>query len=526
MLSPPPYESPNPIFNEQGWIIHIRRALEDGDDLEQESDIHVSIFNVPKTLVLTSPESYVPQLVALGPYHHSRPELYEMERYKLSAAKKSLKEIPGLKFHNLVGQLSRAEHRFRACYHKFINLNGETLAWMMAVDSCFLLQFIRAFAVDEGPGRKSGHHDAILRDIVMLENQVPLFSVKKTLEFMSGSAENGADDQLYAMVIGLCRYFSPFVMIQESGGVDRMNKSAHFLEFLYNLTVPGFQSSSEIKITLGADEQGPNKVVSSETGPLSLMKRLMLSRPVRIILTLPWKIVSNLPGVIMLRQVNYFCFSREKDEINNSNDDNNNNNISRHPLMEEITIPSVTELSNAGVRFATTNSGISSIHFDEKTATFHLAAISIDVNTEAVMRNLVAYEACWDSSRPLICARYTELMNGIIDSEDDAMILREKGIILNHLKSDQDVANLWNGMSKSIRLTKVPFLDRVIEDVNSYYEGRWKVRIGKFLKVYVSGSWQSMTFLAAILLLFFVSLQAFSSIFGCARVSFRRGRAN
>ncbi|KAG6383576.1 hypothetical protein SASPL_156664 [Salvia splendens] len=520
MLLSPPHQSPNPnpIWDEQRWIIFIRQALDHEDDLDQESHIPVSIFNVPKSLMRTSPESYVPQLVALGPYHHSRPELYEMEMHKLSTAKRSQKASPGLKLHNLVDQLSRAEHMFRASYHKFLNLNGETLAWMMAVDSCFLLDFFQRKAGNPtlNSGRKTGLHDAILRDIVMLENQIPLFSLKKTLEFITGSTE-GADYCLYAMAVGLCRDSSP-LMIQESNDVDQINKSAHLLEFLYNLILPRFHES--FKTALDDEEESPNKAVPAKTSPFSLIKRLVLSKPVTIILTLPWKIISNLPGILMLKQVEYYCFSRNTEDQNN----NNNNNDNSHLLMDEIAIPSVTELSNAGIEFARTEKGIPGIDFDKETATFHLPSLSVDVNSEVVMRNLVAYEACGDASRPLIITRYTELMNGIIDSEEDARILRERGIVWNYLKSDQDVADLWNGMSRSIRMTKVPFLDRVIEDVNSYYNGRWKVRIGKFVRMYVFGSWQSITLMAASMLLFFVSLQSFCTLFGCGRLFFRRTR--
>ena len=84
------------------------------------------------------------------------------------------------------------------------------------------------------------------------------------------------------------------------------------------------------------------------------------------------------------------------------------------------------------------------------------------------MRNLVAYEASTVSDS-LVFARYTELMNGIIDSVEDAKILREKKINVNNLKSDADVAEVFNGMSKAVRLTNVPYIDKVIEDVNKYY---------------------------------------------------------
>ncbi|KAL3528926.1 hypothetical protein ACH5RR_008248 [Cinchona calisaya] len=60
-------------------------------------------------------------------------------------------------------------------------------------------------------------------------------------------------------------------------------------------------------------------------------------------------------------------------------------------------------------------------------------------------------ESPLEESSPLAFTRYTELMNGIIDTQRDAKFLREKGIIVNQLKSDKEVADLWNGMSKSIK---------------------------------------------------------------------------
>ncbi|KAK9923043.1 hypothetical protein M0R45_031478 [Rubus argutus] len=109
-------------------------------------------------------------------------------------------------------------------------------------------------------------------------------------------------------------------------------------------------------------------------------------------------------------------------------------------------------------------------------------------------------------------------MNGIIDTKEDVKLLREKGIILNHLKSDEEVAKLFNGLNRSIRLTKVPFLDNVIEDANKYYNARWKVKMREFFKIYVFGSWQFLALLAAILLVLLMTLQAFCSVYSCSRI--------
>lgn len=75
---PPRGMAPN--FDESRWIIQIRRTLD--EELDEFSEVPVCIFNVPKPLMVTDPDSYVPQEVALGPYHYWRPELYEMDRYR------------------------------------------------------------------------------------------------------------------------------------------------------------------------------------------------------------------------------------------------------------------------------------------------------------------------------------------------------------------------------------------------------------------------------------------------------------
>ncbi|KAL6311837.1 hypothetical protein AAG906_024438 [Vitis piasezkii] len=530
----------NSSFDELEWVIQIRRTLD--EELEDNSEVPVCIFNVPKTLMATKPDCYVPQEVALGPYHRWRPELYEMERYKLAAAKRIQKHLQSLKFHSLVDQLTKHEPRIRACYHKFLEFNGETLAWMMAIDASFLLEFLQVYAMKEGQmltrvssrmshlvdyaGTKSAHN-AILRDMVMLENQIPLLVLRQVLEFQFSSLDQ-ADDMLCSMLTGFGEDLCPFGMMKNLPKIQ-VEKSAHLLDFLYHLIVPRSKEPSEI---IEVENENESKEGKEESfGDSSYVQQLfeeiwkLLSKlncgryPVKVILKLPWTIVSNLPGFAILKQpVEYFFFSQDKEENKPENGNSkSNSSIVKPPLIEEITIPSVSELSKSGVRFLPTNGGISSITFDAKMVTLYLPTVSLDVNTEVTLRNLVAYESS-NASGPLVITRYTELMNGIIDTKEDAKFLRERGIVLNRLKSDEEVANLWNGMSRSIRLTKVPFLDKVIEDVNKYHSGRWKVKAGKFMKRYVFGSWQFLTFLAAILIVLLMTLQAFCSVYSCPRI--------
>ena len=518
----------DPKFDELQWVIQIRRTLEEDQFDDQDSgELPVCIFNVPKALLSTHPDCYTPQQVSLGPYHYWRPELFEMERYKLAAAKTTQKHFQSLKFHNLVDQLIKLDPRIRACYHKYLHFNGETLAWMMAIDGSFLLQFLQFYAIKEGirVSSRMSHlvDNAILRDMIMLENQIPLFVLRKILEFQFSSLES-ANDTLLSILMGFCKELSPFKLII----IMEASESAHLLDLLYNMIVPKMEEPSEIieldvhgKETSSADSSSYVKQLLHEIwklisklnrGPVRVIKQVIISRAVKFILKFPLTILSNLPGFAILKQpVEYLFFSQDREESRPEND------ISRPPLVEEITIPSVTELSRAGVRFLPTNGSISTVAFDLKTSTFYLPTVALEVNTEVVLRNLVAYEAS-NASGPLVFTRYTELMNGIIDTEEDVKTLRERGIILNRLKSDGEVASLWNGMSKSIRLTKVPFLDKVIEDVNMYYSGKWRVKVGILLKVYVFEPWQFLALLAAILVLLLMTLQAFCSIYINTRI--------
>ncbi|XP_030457517.2 putative UPF0481 protein At3g02645 [Syzygium oleosum] len=539
------------IFDEIRWLIHIRRTLE--EELEDETEVPVSIFSVPKALISSDPELYTPQQVAIGPYHHWRPEMYEMERYKLAAAKRSQKQLQKIKFQNLVEQLVKLEPRVRACYHKYLDFNGETLAWMMAIDASFLLEFLQIYAIKEGKmllrvssrmshlvdfaGRKSAHN-AILRDIVMLENQIPLFILRKMLEFQFASLDE-ADDMLLVMLIGFYKEVSPFKVMEALPKIQ-VSVCAHLLDFLYDIIVPKEEEQPEIVEEEENSEdkkgKGISPVASSSSGtnyikqlcdaiwnllsklhkgPIEMLKRLLISNPVKLLLKLPWTILSKLPFFSVLAQPLESLFSSQEKEDGKS--ENESSNLHKPPSVEEIAIPSVSDLSNVGVCFVATNGSLSSIGFDTKMATLYLPAISLDVNSEVFMRNLVAYEAS-NASGPLVFARYTELMNGIIDSDEDVKLLRERGVISNRLKSDEEVAKLWNSMSKSIRLTKVPFLDKAIEDVNKYYDGRWKVKLGKFMKQYVFGSWQFLALLAAIALLLLMTLQAFCSVYSCSRI--------
>lgn len=82
----------------------------------------VSIFCVPQPMVSFSPHAYIPQLFAFGPYHHWQPQLYDMERYKLVAARRMQERLRGggLGFEEVVEVFEKREFKIRCHYHKYV----------------------------------------------------------------------------------------------------------------------------------------------------------------------------------------------------------------------------------------------------------------------------------------------------------------------------------------------------------------------------------------------------------------------
>ncbi|KAL3528925.1 hypothetical protein ACH5RR_008247 [Cinchona calisaya] len=531
-------------FDANEWVVRIRQNLDKQPD-EEETEIPVSIFNVPKALMVSHPYSYLPQQVAVGPYHYFSPEHYEMERYKIAASRRLQKKrkTASFTFHQVVEHIKCFDQKIRAHYHKYLNVNSDTLAWIMGMDVAFLLEFLQIYAAKEGKivttrvsssmssyfidckgTNLKSTHNVILRDILLLENQIPLFLLRKVLEFRFSSLES-ADEMLILMLIGLYKEVSPFEkMVEKPNNIyqARITKRAHLLDFLYREIMPELEEKPFEIIEVDHDDQmqdeaamgeGESPMVQSSSeekeknSKLREIKRILISQPIEILLKVYWNIICNFPGIKLIKEpIDQILFPDQEVTVSSQ----------KIQELEEIDIPSVTKLSKAGICFVPTNKGISSIKFDVKTKKFYLPKVYLDVNSEVVLRNLVAYESCIGLG-PLVFTRYTELMNGIIDTQEDAKFLREKGIIVNQLKSDKEVADLWNGMSKSIKVTRVEHLDNAIEHVNVYYNGRWKTKAEKFMKGYVFASWKCLTLLAALFLLFLIALQAICTVYNCPR---------
>lgn len=106
------------------WTDRISNTLHKEADIDLNLLPPVCVLQVPETLTHEKPEAYTPQLIGMGPFHHLRPDLYQMERYKLAAIKDILEPDQMLNFEQLViNKLRENDLVVRVCYNRFMDID-------------------------------------------------------------------------------------------------------------------------------------------------------------------------------------------------------------------------------------------------------------------------------------------------------------------------------------------------------------------------------------------------------------------
>ncbi|KAK2633050.1 hypothetical protein EUGRSUZ_L00660 [Eucalyptus grandis] len=165
-------DEPRPPKSE--WIISINKNLNRAkQDNNAQSWAKHSIYQIPHYFKDGKEKAYVPQIVSLGPYHHSDKQLSKIEKDKW----RSLIE-------EYLDAVTRVKEQARACYEGTITMSSEEFVMMMVLDGCFVIEMFRGYFhrfdklgyTHNDPVFSSSQIsiDKIRRDMILLENQIPL----------------------------------------------------------------------------------------------------------------------------------------------------------------------------------------------------------------------------------------------------------------------------------------------------------------------------------------------------------------
>uniref|UniRef100_M1C9I9 Uncharacterized protein n=2 Tax=Solanum tuberosum TaxID=4113 RepID=M1C9I9_SOLTU len=172
-------------------------------------------------------------------------------------------------------------------------------------------------------------------------------------------------------------------------------------------------------------------------------------------------------------------------------------------------MPNATELSEAGVSFAKVDgmTSLLDIKFESTTGLMTIPCLPAELDTEILWRNLIAYEQQSSDVQPKYFSDYVVFMDHLIDSEKDVNLLRQKGIIVNFMGDDKNVANLFNKLGNGVMTHFDFYYKEECRKAVEYSEKPWNRMKANLKHNYFSNPWVGASTVAAIILLLLTTIQ-------------------
>lgn len=180
------------------WIADIKEKLASTDLAEEEQlwKKH-SIYKIPKFFADIKRHAYKPQVVSFGPYHHGEPQLVQMEDHKRRALLHLLRRT-NKRIEDYTKALEAVLQQLMDSYEGLDDAwrDEKRFLQLMVLDGCFMLEIL---LTNYGVCNNYASSDPIFsshgklytmpyirRDMLMIENQIPLLVLEKLVEVDKG----------------------------------------------------------------------------------------------------------------------------------------------------------------------------------------------------------------------------------------------------------------------------------------------------------------------------------------------------
>ncbi|KAK7303889.1 hypothetical protein RJT34_14807 [Clitoria ternatea] len=234
------------------WRNLMKKELENGNiGVAKESD-DVCIYKVPSNMHQVEPKAYTPNNISIGPYHHGSQQVQKMEPLKRKFYRRLFdpKGQNGDKLDEAFEFLEEQEVNVRRCYmdKDSIELSNDEFLQMMLIDGSFIVQLLRDLSQSEFgqvPYISRWMLQIIRRELIMLENQLPLFVLTKLFELTSASSSSSPCTSLKALAL---RFFYPLLQVDsdnfpECERADEF-RGVHFLDLLRSSIRPKLEGEN------------------------------------------------------------------------------------------------------------------------------------------------------------------------------------------------------------------------------------------------------------------------------------------
>ncbi|KAE8126138.1 hypothetical protein FH972_020882 [Carpinus fangiana] len=174
-----------------------------------------SIFRVPAHVREVDNRAYSPRIVSIGPFHHKEEALRAFEDQKERFLRRLQNQMRrrGCEV-DLKKAMKEMEEKTRKCYSEdFEGIKSDDFVQMMVLDGCFIVELLRLYTKSYQGNDDAEEEEPILetrwmvpnigRDLLMLENQLPMFVLQKIYDITNQGANPLALNKL------ALRFFEP-----------------------------------------------------------------------------------------------------------------------------------------------------------------------------------------------------------------------------------------------------------------------------------------------------------------------------
>ncbi|XP_028761186.1 UPF0481 protein At3g47200-like [Neltuma alba] len=241
-------------------INYVKAMKQDSNEDEiRSSSRKCCIYRVPHTMRDPNNEDayyYTSKVVSIGPFHYDNGKLKGMERHKQMFFNRLLvKTETGLD--DLVRFVMRCEPLVRASYSDEIKLNKKEFVRLILLDAAFIIElFTIVYAITVKKARNDDirkelellEHwwlEAAIKDLILLENQVPFFVIERLYKeaFPSGLSEKNSNNKTPSFREITFTFFRSYKKV--SHGTE-FGEIKHFTDLRRSFFLSGTRTSGHI----------------------------------------------------------------------------------------------------------------------------------------------------------------------------------------------------------------------------------------------------------------------------------------
>jgi Plant protein of unknown function len=179
----------------------------------------------------------------------------------------------------------------------------------------------------------------------------------------------------------------------------------------------------------------------------------------------------------------------------------------------DIYIPCVSELHEAGVRFKRKEKPTSMLDISFNKGAIEMPFLRIGRTRIRILWNMVAFEQSrYLSGQLIILSSYLALMDSLINTEKDVIILEQSGILNTFFQNAEEAATFFNQFDKNFILDyRNHYFYNLFKDVKEYSESTWHRNRARLMHDYFNSPWAIISVVAAGILLILTIVQTYYS---------------